>query len=1619
MPTQVELLQEAYKRGILPEEKRPLYDEAVRRGLIPGGAPQQPASPASEPLPLYTPEVENQLQARDAAESRQRQARPPQAQVPQPAPQGAPASGFGNFVNSVLSAPEPLTNLAFRAAEGLGIISPEQMQGYVNYRPLPNDPTRVSGMIGAGVGQIPVALTGPAAPALFAASGMEQATQTIEQAAQQGQTASTAGNIANVVGEGVLNYALGKLAPGQRANDAILKSMLPELKSVAGNLALRSGAGAATGVAENVAQAGLSNALARLTGVDPNRDLTEGFGAAAIQGGVFGGAGQLATDSLGGARSQPDAPAVAPEVALRPRQEQSIDFPDAEFLTPEQAGAPKIDPNYIGELRRKADTIPDYVDPLQRGRRQFDPITGKQAKALKDNAEFLSPEEAGAFPTEFDNADGVAKYAAQFDPDVKSGDMPADATASYFKGELSKVEGGGGKFVLKDVPVNQFDLNPDYQPDVVKQYAAGRADTSPPPVGGVVNGRLVAVDGNTRVRAAIARGDTTVRTYVPESYNPKDAIPVGEFLSPDQVKLPPVPPITELSKPKLIAWAKANGYRTTDIGPRGKSSIHQQLQAQFDAANERQLPADAKTWDAGRLRKFAEENGIAVDKAAVEALVTPEDGSPGIKPRDAVRQVIEAQYRNKPGEGVKGLTPRTEPAATPATPTERIAGVNDALAEGDARLAAQNAAEGVPNTKSGPENQVPTSNARPPIPREARQWSFAKQKRWAKENGYNVSGVESEPSLRRRINQQRADALIPELPRPPKAARKWTFKQYKYWAEQSGYSTEGVTGTLSLKKAIKTQRSDGVALARSAAKAAATPPPATPVSTTPPVSGAGKSAPVEYAGKQDRGPNLSPLHLWNLTEDIPGHPKGSTVTTRTLQSEGFLPPEPPTSVVPKEVSTPAEAGKLAVASAKQATPIGGTVAKKSLVAKTIDSILAPVNSRVRDISTKVFDRLMRMEFQTGLARENEKKILVPKMEKMQSALSKSGNTDAFKAAVLNGDFEAARKMVDPEDFQYVVDVLDRLHAAQIAAGVKVPRLDNYWPRQVSDYAAFDAAFGSDQGRFQEAWDQVAKATGRSELTPSEKAEVANSVLQGYGPRKPGAFGPAHARTRSLETLTPEQVIHYADPFSSLMRYVDSASYAAERTRFLGRNATPDNLLESVGQIVQAEVDSGGLDKAQQAELTSLLHTRFTADMLTVGPAVRAFKQATYILTLGQVRNAINQATDLAMTASSYGINNAVKGTARALGITQQERRLMMEDIGIHEYGEEFRDTSKLGVAVNKVLAATGFQRLDRLGKEGRINSAYDAMSAAAKAPQSGAFARLQREYEPVLGDRFNQTMEDLRAGVKSEDVRYLMFLEVAKAQPITLSNMPEQYLKMRNGRVLYTLKSFTVQQIDLVRRDIFRRLATKGERREGLRRLSTLIALTGVLGLSKAAVEDIFAGREVDPDKIDDTIANSILSLVGMSKFFLENFSKKPVSATVNYLVPPVGWMDKIYQDATGQSDKGSKSIKMVPLVGDLLYYHSPLGAGAELDREKQVKDYRAKLKDLQRQAYDAAQQGDADGAEALVQIYNDRRRQGGGDGRNSPLRMSDLRKPPAGSPEAKARLDEKKKKEAEKKGAP
>lgn len=209
----------------------------------------------------------------------------------------APQSALGNAGSAAISSwADPLANLVIRTQSALGLENPRQAQSEMNVHPLPYDPTRTSGMIGAGGGQAALMMGtgGTAGGLILGANAAEQSVEGMEARARQGQTASRGGQITDVVGQVLLNYALGKLAPGQKLNQAVLQGMLPELKHVALQTTQRIIASAGIRAGEGAAVQLAANALDKFTGTDAQRQMTEGVPSATVQGAVMGGATEAA-----------------------------------------------------------------------------------------------------------------------------------------------------------------------------------------------------------------------------------------------------------------------------------------------------------------------------------------------------------------------------------------------------------------------------------------------------------------------------------------------------------------------------------------------------------------------------------------------------------------------------------------------------------------------------------------------------------------------------------------------------------------------------------------------------------------------------------------------------------------------------------------------------------------------------------------------------------------------------------------------------------------------------------------------------------------------------------------------------------------------------------------------------------------------------------------------------------------------------------------------------------------------------------------------------------------------------------------------------------------------------
>jgi len=713
-------------------------------------------------------------------------------------------------------------------------------------------------------------------------------------------------------------------------------------------------------------------------------------------------------------------------------------------------------------------------------------------------------------------------------------------------------------------------------------------------------------------------------------------------------------------------------------------------------------------------------------------------------------------------------------------------------------------------------------------------------------------------------------------------------------------------------------------------------------------------------------------------------------------------PEPESAILP---DNPQERksflGRLRRGSdeAAKAPPLEGTEHQRK-VPRSVEDWITPLTSRIRDISPRIFDRVMRMEFESSTRRERLKRELHNPAARITSDLGgkRSSRMRKFKKAVLEGRYEDARGMLSAEihgDLDTFYTAFRNLFDNARDAGVTIGDLGKtYWPRQIKDYQSFKAVFGEDTGVFEEAWDLARAVKKRRLLTKNEKVEIANSVIQGYGPRKPGSMGVANARKRTVGEISDEALDYYLDPFEVAFRYVDGMSYAAERSRFLGRNAqSPERIEESIGTVIQQEVDEGNLSKDSQAELHDLLTTRFTADLMQTSKWVRNFKQLVYLTTLGQFRSTLTQLTDTALTAAKHGPAAAIKGARAGLRLTSSDERIIMEELGIHDYGEEFKDVGQVARATDWTLRRTGFKAVDRFGKETRINAAWSVLEKAAAKPNSKEAKRLRRDYESVLGEeQFEQVMRDLREGKKTENLKYMLFLDIAGIQPVVTSQMPKKYLDMPNGRIFYSLRTFTVMQLDFVRRDMVRKIRTKGQRKEGLQNLARYITFFGLTDMGVEVLKDLIRGRLPDPEDLPERAVDSLLALVGLHRYTVEKAWSNPSEAATEYLAPPLSWIGAPLRDLTNDT-AGLRSIRRIPIVGELLYYHAPFGRGFHLTKEEAKRDYRAKLRELRTETENAYRDGDMDLVRKLLAIYNERRQQGPGDGRKTPLGVSDLQR--------------------------
>jgi len=633
-----------------------------------------------------------------------------------------------------------------------------------------------------------------------------------------------------------------------------------------------------------------------------------------------------------------------------------------------------------------------------------------------------------------------------------------------------------------------------------------------------------------------------------------------------------------------------------------------------------------------------------------------------------------------------------------------------------------------------------------------------------------------------------------------------------------------------------------------------------------------------------------------------------------------------------------------------------------------EDFLGVLSTRVGNISPDLKRRLRRFDFQLLAAIRTDTRGVVTYLKGINK-IPKNDRSD-LDLALKNGDI-ATIKRIDRENgleeaHERVRETLKGLYARADAAGIEVRYLEGFWPRVIKNpKKLLEKLHGS------RAWSQISAALQEKEtelgrvLEDDEKAYLVNSLLRGFNVAQIRLSKPNALKERRIDVVTADLNVFYADSEAALISYITTVNEAIEANKFFGKGKldkseklTPEerrelsdsekarlkqkkidlkfaNIKDSIGVFVMEEVSKGNINAADEAELSKLLDARFIRGRISF--FVGFLKDTSYITILGNPINALTQLGDLAFSVYKSGVWRTTKSFFNA---ATKQSAITKESIGIDRVAAEFTSGARRSEkAVRLAFKFSGLSFLDNVGKETTINAVIDKYRKIAKKPTPAFLEMMDR----VLGDEAAQTIKDLKEGAITENVKFLAFNELADVQPISLSEVPVNYLKAKNGKILYALKTYQIKLLDVFRNESFAKMNTDPV--EGITNFLRLIFALVSVNASADMIKNFVMGRPFD---VSDLLANNILKIMGFNRYTIYRVKADgPARVLAEQILPPTQILDNIYKDSETAFRIGStltfqdvpelllkaRSVQNIPLGGKLFYWW--VGRGRELSAKE------------------------------------------------------------------------------------
>ena len=631
-------------------------------------------------------------------------------------------------------------------------------------------------------------------------------------------------------------------------------------------------------------------------------------------------------------------------------------------------------------------------------------------------------------------------------------------------------------------------------------------------------------------------------------------------------------------------------------------------------------------------------------------------------------------------------------------------------------------------------------------------------------------------------------------------------------------------------------------------------------------------------------------------------------------------------------------------------------------------MLEPVSARVMRIAPEfLFDSnrgLRRFEHEIQENTREFNTIVQPFMKTINRLKKKKPETyNSLDIALKNSDNATVKELLSDKEFAQFEEVRqlldDMFDKVKTNMDVELGFIENYFPRRVNDFEGLMEFLTGSKVK-DEIQAEIAKQELErgAELTQQERDDIVNKFLQSV-PRK--SKTPSNFKQRKIESVDDAINEFYADPEDALGVYLERMAEFLAIGRMFNKfkSVEVDNdgrldIQNSIGNLVSQLLQDGQVEFKDARELRDILQSRLNFQSSSKG--ISTFRAMGYIATMNSFNSAVTQLQDQAFSIYKNGFAKTAKNSTKALAGLSEIKR---DEVVNERLGKEFRDFGKLAKWVDATFKWSGINYADKIGKESLMNSTIQKFRKKAKNDSFNTEEMAQLRL--MFGGETQAAIEELKGDGRGFYTDFIAFNTLSDFQPISLSEMPEGYLNHPTGRIFYMLKTFTLRQWDVIRREAFdkmlngSRLIGEGNKKLGqqqfVKGFTNLMRLTSLLvlgGWTADMIKDWMFGR--DSEEPEDVLIDNIWKLAGLSRWHLFQFRNKQVSpgtAAALLVLPPMPWLEYPRRDALTaweQIKKGEdfefenmESWRILPIVGKGYYWR--FGGGVEkIEKRKKQK---------------------------------------------------------------------------------